>query len=304
MQGEIRLRYLYEAARLGTMRAASDELNVATSSISRQIAALEKELGMRLIEGGRRKIKLTEAGNAAFAYYREMQAHEEVFLSRVAELRSIRSGTINLAVGEAFISDAFSEVLQDFMRRYPGLTVRVKMSGTNDAIALVREDEAHFGLIFDVPRDPKVRARLTLSQPLKAIVHPKHELAGRKSVKLGELKQYSIGLPEDSFRIRQIVREAEHAEGVFLEPGLIANSMMLLKDFAKCGRGLTFLPEFLAQPQLSEGKLIAIAIDNPVMNATRISLITRAGRQVPNGVYRLMLRIEAHLKHLIAPTGQ
>src|SRR5690606_27266579 len=203
MHGEIRLRYLYEAARLGTMRAAGDQLNVATSSISRQIAALEKELGMRLIEGGRRKIKLTEAGNAAFAYYREMQANHELFLSRVAELRSIRSGTINLAVGEAFINDAFSEVLQDFMRRFPGLTVRVKMSGTNDAVALVRDDEAHFGLIFDVPRDPKVRARLTLSQPLKCIVHPKHELARQKSVKLAELKPYSIGLPEDAFRIRQ-----------------------------------------------------------------------------------------------------
>ena len=61
MHGEIRLRYLYEAARLGTMRAASEELNVATSSISRQIAALEKDLGMRLIEGGRRKIKLTDS---------------------------------------------------------------------------------------------------------------------------------------------------------------------------------------------------------------------------------------------------
>ncbi|HEX7115465.1 MAG TPA: LysR family transcriptional regulator [Steroidobacter sp.] len=303
MHGEIRFRYLYEAARLGTMRAASEKLNVATSSISRQIAALEKELGMRLIEGGRRKIKLTEAGNAAFAYYREMRAHEEVFLSRVEELRSLRSGTINLAVGEAFISDAFSEVLQSFMRKYPGLTVRVKMSGTNNAIELVREDEAHFGLIFDVPRDPKVRARLTLSQPLKAIVHPKHELAGRKSVKLSELGQHSIGLPEDSFRLRQIVREAEHVDGVFLQPGLIANSMMLLKDFAKCGRGLTFLPEFLAQPHLSEGKLIAIPVDNPVMSSTRISLITRTGRQLPTGVYRLMLRIEAHLKSLIAPSA-
>ena len=303
MHGEIRLRYLYEAARLGTMRAASEELNVATSSISRQIAALEKDLGMRLIEGGRRKIKLTEAGDAAFAYYREMRAHEEVFLSRVEELRSVRTGTINLAVGEAFISDDFSEVLQEFMRRFPGVIVRVKMSGSNNAVELVRDDEAHFGLIFDVPRDPKVRARLTLSQPLKAIVHPQHELAGRKSVKLADLGKYSIGLPEDSFRIRQIVREAEHAEGIFLEPGLIANSMMLLKDFAKCGRGLTFLPEFLAQPQLGEGKLIAIPIDNPVMNSTRISLITRTGRQVPNGVYRLMLRIEAHLKSLIAPSS-
>jgi DNA-binding transcriptional LysR family regulator len=301
MYGEIRLRYLYEAARLGSMRAASDELNVATSSISRQIAALEKELGIPLIEGGRRKIKLTEAGMAAFAFYREMRAHEEVFRSRVEELRSVRAGTINLAVGEAFISDSFSEVLQVFMRRYPGLIVRVKMSGTNDAITQVREDEAHFGLIFDVPRDPKVRARLTLSQPLLALVHPKPELAGRTSIKLSELRNYSIALPEDSFRLRQIVREAEHAEGVFLEPGLIANSMMLLKDFAKCGRGLTFLPEFLSQPQLQEGKLVAIPVDNPVMSSTRISLITRSGRQLPPGVYRLMLRIEAHLKSLIAP---
>ena len=40
-------------------------------------------------------------------------------------------------------------------------------------------------------------------------MHPKHELAGRKSLKLAELGRYSIGLPEDSFRIRQIVREAE-----------------------------------------------------------------------------------------------
>lgn len=301
MHSEVRLRYLYEAARLGTMRAASEELNVATSSISRQISALEKDMGLRLIEGGRRKIKLTEAGDAVFAYYREMRAHEEVFMSRIADLRSIRSGMINLAVGEAFISDAFSEVLQDFMNRHPGLIVRVKMGGSNSAVMLVREDEAHFGLIFDTPRDPKVRARLTLSQPLKAIVHPKHELAKRSSLKLAELGKYSIGLPEDSFRIRQIVHEAERSEGVFLEPVLVANSMMLLKDFAKCGRGLTFLPEFLAEPHLTEGILKAIPIDNEVMNTTKISLITRSGREVPTGVYRLMLRVEAHLKGLVAP---
>jgi DNA-binding transcriptional LysR family regulator len=302
MHGEIGLRYLYEAARLGTMRAASDALNVGTSSVSRQITALEKELGMRLIEGGRRRIKLTEAGEAAFAYYREMRAHKEVFLSRVEDLRKIRTGTINLAVGEAFISDAFSEVLQAFMREFPGITVRVKMGGTKNVIAQVREDEAHFGLIFDMPRDPKVRARLAAPQPLRICVHPEHELAGRTSVRLGELSRYSIGLPEDSFRIRQIVRDGEHLEGVFLEPGLVTNSMMLLKDFAKCGRGLTFLPEFLAQPELREGKLRAIAVDNTVINSTRISLVTRGGRQLPNSVYRLMLRVEAHLKELTAPS--
>lgn len=296
MQNEIRLRYLFEAARLGTMRAASEQLDVATSSISRQIAALEKDLGLPLIEGGRRKIKLTEAGETACTYYRETRAHEEVFLSRLEELKSIRTGKIDLAIGEAFITDHFSEALQQFMRTYPGMTVRVKVSGTNDAVALVRDDEAHFGLIFDVPRDPKVRARLSFDQPLKIIMHPSHELAKRESVSLTELTKYSIGLPEDSFRIRQLVRAAEHADGVFLESELIANSMTLLKDFAKCGRGITVMPEFLAQEDLAAGRLKAIPTNNAVLNSTKISLITRAGRQMPMGVYRLLQRVEGYLR--------
>lgn len=298
MHGEVRMRYLYEAARLGTMRAAGEELDISTSSISRQITALEKELGIRLIETGRRRIKLTAAGDAVVAYYRELRSHQELFHSRIEELRSVRSGVINLAIGEAFISDEFSDVLQRFMQHFPGVTMRVKMSGSTNSIALVRDDEAHFGLIFDMPRDPRVRARLTLSQPLRAIVHPEHELAATSKPKLADLARYSIGLPEDSFRIRQIVRDAEHAEGIFLEPRLVANSITLLKDMARSGRGITLLPEFLAQPQLSEGTLKAIAIDNAVMNSTMISLITRIGRQMPKGVYQLMQQIEGHMRRL------
>lgn len=300
MQSDIPLRYLYEAARLGTMRAASEQLDVATSSISRQISALEKDLGMLLIEGGRRKIKLTEAGEAACSYYREKRAHEELFLSRLEELKSVRTGKIDLAVGEAFITDHFSETLHQFMKAHPGMTVRVRMSGTNETVALVRDDEAHFGFIFDVPRDPKVRARMSLAQPLKVVLHPTHELADKQTISLSELAGRSIGLPEDSFRIRQLVRAAEHEDGVFLEPELVANSMTLLKDFARCRGGITFLPEFLAREDLAAGRLKAISTTNTVLNSTKISLITRAGRQIPMGVYRLMQRIEGYLRNSIS----
>ena len=98
MPSDIRLRYLYESARLGTMRAASDKLDVATSSVSRQIGELESELGLKLIEKGRRRIKLTEAGEAACLYYKEKLSQEEAFLSKIEELKSIRTGKITLAV--------------------------------------------------------------------------------------------------------------------------------------------------------------------------------------------------------------
>jgi DNA-binding transcriptional LysR family regulator len=303
MKREIRLDYLYEAARLGTMRAASEELAIATSSISRQIGALEKDLGIRLIESGRRRIKLTEAGEAACAHYRDTRAHEELFLSRLEELKSTRTGNVDLAVGEAFITSHFNESLHQFMKSYPGVTVRLQMSGTNHTEALVRDDEVHFGLIFDVPRDHKVRARMSLGQPLRVIVHPAHELAKKPVVTLSDLTHYSVGLPDDSFRIRQIVHAAEQQDGVLFEPELIANSMTVLKDFALAGGGITLLPEFLVLEDLVAGRLRAISTTNPVLNATQISLITRAGRQIPMGAYRLMQRIEIHLKSSMARIG-
>lgn len=300
MPSDVRLRYLYESSRLGTMSAASEKLDVAVSSISRQIAELQKELGMPLIEGGRRRIKLTEAGEAVCLYYKEKTAHKEQLLGKLDEIRSMRRGRIELAIGEAFISDEFSKLLSGFLVRYPGIFIKTKVSESNDSISLVREDEAHFGLVFGTPRDPKIYPRIVFAQPLKVLTHPEHELAKSKVISLADISKYSVALPDRAFRINEIVHEAEHHEDTYLESGMVSNSMRMLKAFARFGEGVTILPEFLAQPELARGQLIAISTDNSFFNATKISLITRRGRQLPKGAYQLMMEVEAFIKNAIS----
>ena len=80
---DLNVRYLYEAARLGSMRAAADQLDVAVSSISRQISQLEAEVGVALIEHGRRTVMLTEAGKLLIEYYAEQRTHRESFERRL-----------------------------------------------------------------------------------------------------------------------------------------------------------------------------------------------------------------------------
>ncbi len=303
MPSDIRLRYLYESARLGTMRAASEKLDVATSSVSRQIGELETELGLALIEKGRRRIKLTEAGEAACVYYREKSSQEEAFLSKIQELKSIRTGKIVLAVGEAFVTQRFSDVLQEFMQSYQGMSVQVMVSNTNNVVDLVRDDEAHLGLIFDIPRDPKIRVRLTMPQPLKVIINKDHPFSRKKTIKLSELVGESIGLPEEGYRIRQLIRAAEQEDGVFLESSMMTNSLALITDFVKSGRGITIMPELVVQEELMNGELKRLSTNNKTLNSTRTSLITRIGRQLPIGAYRLLLSIEAYLKDAIKSLG-
>lgn len=296
MPSNIRLRYLYESARLGTMNAASESLDIATSSISRQIAQLETELGLPLIEKGRRRIRLTEAGEAVCKYYRKKLSQEEAFLSNIEEMKKVRTGKIVLAVGEAFITQGFSDMLDDFMQQYPGMEIRVSTSNTMDVSAQIRDDLAHLGLIFDIPREPGISARLVLPQPLCIIVHRRHHLRDTSEVTLKSIQQESIGLPDAGYRMRQIIHDAEQEEGVFLQPSLITNSLVLLKDFVLSGRGISILPKLVVYDKLKDGSLRALASSNPVLHSTQTSLITRAGRQLPVGAYRLMTCVQTYLK--------
>ena len=72
-----RISHFHEAARLGSVRAAADFLNVAPSAVSRQITQLEHELGMPLLERHRRGVKPTEAGERVLEYYRQRLAQQE-----------------------------------------------------------------------------------------------------------------------------------------------------------------------------------------------------------------------------------
>lgn len=299
IRSEIGLRYLYEAARLGTMRAASEKLEVTTSTISRQISLLEQELDILLIERERRDVKLTEAGQAAFEYQRIRRARAAAFRARLDALRSTRRELVEVAVDHFFVSEALANVLADCVHESPHCTVRVKASGTEGAIALVEDDDAHFALIFDTLRKPRLRPRIALPQPLMAMVSPQHELSGRTSVTLRELAgSCALALPEEPYRIRRIVRWAEQIEGVLLRPELITPSITLLRNFARSGRGATLLPRFVVRDELAAGALKAVRVETRILNTTAVGLVTRAGRELTDGAHRVMGAIEAHMRTL------
>jgi DNA-binding transcriptional LysR family regulator len=290
-----RLRYLAEAIRGGTMRAASENLNVAPSSISRQIAQLEEELGVPLIERNRSPLKLTEAGKMALNYYREFTTQQEAFISQVRDLKGLRAGEVQLAVGEAMIGELLLNVLESFMSQYPDIRIHIRSGGTLDVVGMVLEDEAHMGMVFQPEPEAKIRVRASSDQPLKAIVSPDHPLARRSSITFQEIASERLALPEIQFRICQVIYAAAAAEHVFLKPVLVSNSLRVLKEFAHSGSGITILPGIAAHTEVAAGALSMVPIDHPAMMHTSASVITRLGRQLPVSAVRLLQKIEASM---------
>lgn len=275
------------------MRAASENLNVAPSSISRQITLLEEELGVPLIERNRSPLKLTEAGKITLSFYREFTAQHEAFISEVRDLKGLKGGEVFLAVGEAMIGDLLLGVLQSFMSQFPEIRIQLRTAGTLDVLRMVLEDEAHIGMVFQPDPEAKIRVRASSNQPLKVILSPDHPLSNFDSVTFQDIAKERIALPLAQFRICQVCYPAAASEHVFLKPIMVSNSLRVLKEFARSGSGITILPGIAAHTEVTTGALNSVSIDHPAMLCTSASVITRLGRQLPVGAVRLLQKIEA-----------
>ncbi|VVE45400.1 LysR family transcriptional regulator [Pandoraea commovens] len=302
---ESRLSYLFEAVQCGTVRAAADRLDIAPSAVSRQIALLEAELALPLIERHKRGVHLTQAGRLLMEYYREQRAHQEDLLAKLQEVRGLRRGHIRLAVGEGFVSDLMGAPLQFFCKRYPDITLTLDLAGTNEVMRLVAEDDADIGLVYNPPAEPKIVSRAQLAQPVHAIVAPGSPLIA-KADKLGTLTldalyDVPLALMHGAYGTRQLMELAEQSEKHRLVPTVTTNSISVLKHFVRAGLGATFLPTFAVSQEIDAGVLRALPIDHPILNSAEAHLITRAGRRLSGAANRLLTHLASKMEAFGAP---
>jgi DNA-binding transcriptional LysR family regulator len=290
-----RLRYLYESVRHGTMRAASEFLDVAPSSVSRQIASLERDLGISLVEKGRHTVRLTSAGEMAIEYYRDRLAHRESLISALDDLRGKRSGNVTIAMGEGFIGAIVLGALKDYASRYPGIRLAVLSGATTQVMGLVREDEAHFGIVFEPPPDARIRTRIAIPQPLRLIAHSGHPLGKRREVRIADLVGHKLVLPDQNFRARHLVHEMEVQADVRLDVSLTTGSLRLLKGCVVYDMGATIMNEMPFTEELQNGQLVSIPLAHPSLSETSAQAITRVGRQLPGSVLSLLELLEARM---------
>lgn len=286
---DLRLGYLFEAVRLGSIRAAADALAVNPSVVSRQIAQLEKAVGVPLIERLGRGIRATEAGQLLCERQRQWLADRADTIAKIRELQGLRRGHLELVLGEGFVSDLMSGPLLQFWQAHPQLTMACVLAGTSEVVAAVAEDRAHIGLVYNASPDPRLRVVASAAQPVRLIARPDHPLARiDRPLALADIAAYPVALMYAGYGTRQAVRLAEAAEGVVLAPQLTTGSIDMLRQFARNGLGVTLLPVFPVAADIAEGSLLALPIDNPLLRAAEAQLITRRGRELPGAAGQLL----------------
>lgn len=282
------LKYLYMSKRLGTMRAAAEALGVSPSSVSRQISQLEKKLNVQLVEKRSHKVRLSEAGEYVYEYYKERLVHKEVLLTNLDDLKGLRKGHYTLAVSEGFVSTMLFNTLAKYVKDYPEVRLDIITSSTQEIISMVSEDLAHIGFIFETSPDPRIRVKFVIDQSHKAIMSSDHPLAAKESVNLRDLTEFPLILPKQAFRIREALGRVEQEEGIRLQPTIATNSILLMRELVKYTNGVSIISELSVIDEFDSGNLVALPINNKELQDAKVDVITRLGRVLPTGAQAIL----------------
>jgi DNA-binding transcriptional LysR family regulator len=135
------LDYFFVVARLGSIRAASIQLRISPSAISRQIAALEDEIGLELAVRHARGLHLTEAGKIFYSYVKRTKSEEDFLKETLSDLRGLKIGSVSVIAGDGFGHNFITEVLPDFQSRFPTIRTDISFGGTDYIIRAISDDD-------------------------------------------------------------------------------------------------------------------------------------------------------------------
>ena len=241
----------------GSLTQAARHLGLSKSVISDRLAELERTLGAQLVQRTTRRLALTEDG-AAFAL-RARRILAEVEEARVELLESQRelAGPLRISAPVSFGTLHLGRALFPFMRAHPriGLTLDLDdrfvdvVGGGYDAV--VRHSR--------IADDRVVVKKLGASRRF-LVASPEYLRAHGTPRRVEDLQAHSAILyayRDADWRLRVDKRD------VVVRPDrcLRLNNGIMMRDAAVAGLGITLLPTFLMQPELSSGALKIVEID-------------------------------------------
>jgi DNA-binding transcriptional LysR family regulator len=275
-----RLRLLDELSRLGTVAAVAETLSYSPSSVSVQLAQLEREAGVKLLRRVGRNVELTPAGERLARHAQLALAADEAIRAELAGLTDAPRGRLRMTFVQTPALALLPGVLDRLAASAPDLQVEVVQRETVPALEDLRSRAADLvvGVEYDpvpVPRRRDIDRRDLLREDVLLALHPEHPAAPKRGpVRLGACEAAAWASGHSGTGLDAVVRNVCNRLGGF-EPDVRHRSDdgLVLSALVASGRAVTLLPALLcaAMPQITARRLREERLQRTIFTATRAS---------------------------------
>jgi DNA-binding transcriptional LysR family regulator len=240
------LRYFVAVAEELHFSRAAARVLVAQPALSRQIRALEQEMGLPLFERDRRRVALTAGGAAFLEEVRSVLRDLDRAVDNARRAARGENGTLRIAYVAAVVYTGLPDIVRAFRNRLPGVDVRFQEMSPALQVEALRADRVDVGFVRGPVHEPQLAVKTVLEEPLVAALPSGHRLGGHTRLGLPMLASEPFVLqarsrgPESHDQILAICRSAGFSPRVVQE-----GSNLDVLSLVASGAGVAIVPTSL-----------------------------------------------------------
>ncbi len=213
-----RMRVLREVAARGSIAAAAQALSFTPSAVSQQIAALERETGVALVERGPRSIRMTAAGRALAAHADDVLARLQTAEADIQAIAGLRRGTLRVASFPTAYATIMPGAIREYRSRHPAVELTLTEADPATSFAALKAGDLDLALVYEydfvpLPRDEGIELVHLLDDPVRAIIPRAHPAARKPAVRLRDLAGDAWITSTERSSCHAFVRRACNAAG-------------------------------------------------------------------------------------------
>lgn len=248
----------------GNLTRAAQELNTVQSAVTQRMQRLEDAIGSKLLKRHSRGVRPTEQGEILLKYARQMDALVADAIAEVTAWEGSPSGAISIGLPPSVSAVLTTPLIEAVNRTLPNVELTVAEAFSGYLEGWLNNGEIDFGFVFDKGSSSDLDITALVEEDLFLICHP--DQTGDLPEKLG-LKDL-VGLPLIAPSRRHGLRTGVEAEatkrGLKLNIRLEVDAGHQLIRQIERGVGMAVLARSAVMPELKDGKLVALAIVDPV----------------------------------------
>jgi DNA-binding transcriptional LysR family regulator len=242
-----RLKVLKEVAYRGSLSSAAEALSYTQSAISQQIAALEAETGMTLLERHPRGVSLTAAGQTLVGHAEGILARLDTAEAALSAIAGLRGGRLRMASFPTAGSTLMPVAIATFRAIYPDVELTLAEGEPEEIVPRLRAGELDLALLFEFDDEQPLGGDLArsplLEDPMYLALPRDHRLAKKAKLRLSELQGEAwVQTSSASSCARHVVRCC-HAAGFEPTVSFESDDYQTVQGLVASGVGVALIPE-------------------------------------------------------------
>lgn len=232
-------------AEIGNFLAASEELFISQSSLSKHIKHLESELGMVLFNRTTRKISLTDAGEIFLQYAREIRKQQIGYTNALGKLANRNKDAISVGALPTMAQYDITNIIFTFQRAYPEAKLSITMGDAYDLQAKLDEGTIDFAFLREreFGKAPRFERIFLCKDRLVAVVPKNNRLAERKTISIKNLENEELCVLATNTLLFDMCDELCKSFGFEMKIFYQGHHLTNIADFVTKGQAIGLLME-------------------------------------------------------------